>query len=284
MRKLIPILMLIILSSCVSYTVQDGYDAIRLPDESGEKLETRYRLIKDSEEPYVPSAPVVEAVEEEAEEIPAAIIAEEEPILIPEDAAEAAEEAPEAAKAEPVKAEPVKNPIQSSSQKSPTEVIHYPAKPSRYIPLEEYMDLMRKVPAGKVVTCKTVEAYFKKKYNVEVIVIEVQGSFLEEYNMTYPFWRELSANGQLYATTRFKNRDQQKLLLEQDGLEIIPCGANKASLKVKDYKEHLFKYKFHIKRAPRQLLHITEQQPWLAFYRMVFLSFSFSCSFFLSMF
>ena len=100
MRKLIPILMLIILSSCVSYTVQDGYDAIRLPDESGNKPETRYRLIKDSEEPYVPSAPVVEAVEEEAEEIPAAIIAEEEPILIPEDAAEAAEEAPEAAKAE----------------------------------------------------------------------------------------------------------------------------------------------------------------------------------------
>ena len=37
MRKLIPILMLIILSSCVSYTVQDGYDAIRLPDESGNK-------------------------------------------------------------------------------------------------------------------------------------------------------------------------------------------------------------------------------------------------------
>ena len=70
--------------------------------------------------------------------------------------------------------EPIENPVQSSSQKRPTEVIHYPAKPSRYIPLQEYMDLMRKVPAGKVVTCKTVEAYFKKKYNVEVIVIEVQ--------------------------------------------------------------------------------------------------------------
>ena len=120
------------------------------------------------------------------------------------------------------------------------EVIRYPAKPSRYIPLQEYMDLMRCVPAGKVVTAKTVEAYFKKKYNVEVIVIEVQGSFLEEQKMSYPFWRELSANGQLYATSRFKNRDQQQHLLEQDGLEIIPCGANKASLKVKDYKTHLF--------------------------------------------
>ena len=147
---------------------------------------------------------------------------------------------PELKDNEEKKAEPMKNPIQSSVQKYPSEVIHYPAKPSRYIPLQEYMDLMRKVPAGKVVTAKTIEAYFKKKYNVEVIVIEVQGSYVEELNMTYPFWRELSANGQLYATTRFKNRDQQKILLEQDGLEIIPCGANKASLKVKDYKEHLF--------------------------------------------
>ena len=120
------------------------------------------------------------------------------------------------------------------------DVVQIPAKKSKYIPLQEYMDLMRKVPAGKVVTAKTVEEYFKKKYNVEVIVIEVHGSFVEELNMTYPFWRQLSANGQLYATTRFKSRDQQKMLLEQDGLEIVPCGARQASLKVKDYKKHLF--------------------------------------------
>ena len=71
-------------------------------------------------------------------------------------------------------------------------------------------------------------------------MIEVQGSFLEEQNMSYPFWRELSANGQLYATTRFKSREQQQRLLEQDGLEIIPCGARNASLKVKNHKAHLF--------------------------------------------
>lgn len=135
---------------------------------------------------------------------------------------------------------PSEEPIKRSVLKRPTEIIRYPAKPSRYIPLQEYMDLMMKVPAGKVVTVKTVDAYFKKKYNVEVIVIETQGSYIEELNMSFPFWRKLSANGQLFATTRFKSRDQQQRLLEADGLEIIPCGANKASLKVKDYKEHLF--------------------------------------------
>ena len=128
----------------------------------------------------------------------------------------------------------------STAKNTAVEVIRYPAKPSRFIPLQEYMELMRHVPAGKVVTAKTVEAYFKKKYDVEVVVIEVQGSFLEEQNRSYPFWRELSASGQLYATTRFKSRDQQQKLLEKDGLDIVPCGARNASLKVKNYKDYLF--------------------------------------------
>ena len=123
---------------------------------------------------------------------------------------------------------------------TPVKVIRPPARPSRYIPLDEYMHLMQQVPAGKVVTAKTVDAYFQKKYNVEVVIINLEGSFVQELNMTYPFWRQLSANGQLYATTRFKSRDQQKQLLEADGLEIVPCGAGGCSLKVKDYKQHLF--------------------------------------------
>lgn len=126
------------------------------------------------------------------------------------------------------------------NQATPTKHIRIPAKPSRCVPLQEYMELMRKIPAGKVVTAKTVDAYFQQKYGVDVIVIDLEGSFAQEINMTYPFWRQLSANGQLYATTRFKSREQQKLLLENDGLEIIPCGAGGASLKVKDYKQHLF--------------------------------------------
>ena len=99
-----------------------------------------------------------------------------------------------------------------AAKNTAVEVIRYPAKPSR----------------------------FMRKYDVEVVVIEVQGSFLEEQNMSYPFWRELSANGQLYATTRFKSRDQQRKLLEEDGLDIAPCGARNASFKVKNYKDYLF--------------------------------------------
>lgn len=120
------------------------------------------------------------------------------------------------------------------------EVIPQSAKSSQFIPLAEYMDLMRKVPRGKVVTAKTVETYFKKKYHVEVVVIETQGRLREELNMSFPFWRELSTTGQLYATTRLHSRDQQRQLLEADGLTVVLCGANMASLKVENYKSLLF--------------------------------------------
>lgn len=90
MRKLIPIL-LILLSSCATYTIQDGYNAINLPDESGPKLETRYRLIQAakeaegtsvevSQEPTVPAIP--EAEENTAAEAePIVLPAQEEPVI-----------------------------------------------------------------------------------------------------------------------------------------------------------------------------------------------------------
>ncbi len=45
MRAFIPLIILLV-TSCASYTIQNGYDAIVLPDESGEKIETRYAAIE----------------------------------------------------------------------------------------------------------------------------------------------------------------------------------------------------------------------------------------------
>lgn len=139
-----------------------------------------------------------------------------------------------------IKQEPLDLPAINQRKNVTVEVIPQSAKSSQFIPLAEYMDLMRKVPRGKVVTAKTVETYFKKKYHVEVVVIETQGRLREELNMSFPFWRELSTTGQLYATTRLHSRDQQRQLLEADGLTVVLCGANMASLKVENYKSLLF--------------------------------------------
>ena len=131
-----------------------------------------------------------------------------------------------------------KKKISPSGLRKPVAII--PAKHSRFVPASEYMDLMRKVPKGALVTVNTIEEYLRIKYNVECVQIGVEGTYIEKINETYPYWRKLTAKGQLFATTRFHSRDIQQRLLEDEGFEIVPCGANMNSLKVKDYTKYLF--------------------------------------------
>ena len=95
-RILLAITALLILASCATYTVKDGYDSIVLPDESGTKLETRYRLIStDSPEEIVFSEPEPATEEDVGKSIPEAGIVEAPEI--PESTEPEAAEAEEAA-------------------------------------------------------------------------------------------------------------------------------------------------------------------------------------------
>ena len=98
-RIVLAIAALLMLASCATYTVKDGYDSIVLPDESGTKLETRYRLIKeDIPEEIVFSEPEPVAEEEDIEESipePEAIEAPEAVEKAPSEAVIAAEPAEE---------------------------------------------------------------------------------------------------------------------------------------------------------------------------------------------
>lgn len=55
MRKGLAVLplVLLMLSSCISYTVEMGYSRIELPEQSGAKVETRYRLIDPDSLPVI---------------------------------------------------------------------------------------------------------------------------------------------------------------------------------------------------------------------------------------
>ena len=107
------------------------------------------------------------------------------------------------------------------------------------ISFQEYKDLLMKIPRGRLVTDKMVEEYFKKKKNLEVVRIN-HYNVLEYINKSYPFWRVVSETGVLTRTTKFYSREAQKAKLEEEGFEIYACGANGASLRVKNFKEYLF--------------------------------------------
>lgn len=130
--------------------------------------------------------------------------------------------------------------IGDEKQIAKPKVIKPTVKKSKAIPFVEFKELMCEVPAGKVVTRNSIDEYFCKKYNVEVVAIDERYSIIEQINKTYPYWREVGQNGVLYMTTRLHSRDEQERLLKEEGVEIIPWGENDRSLRIKDFKKYLF--------------------------------------------
>ncbi len=136
-------------------------------------------------------------------------------------------------------------PVADPERANHSGVVHIPAKPSLMISEKEYLDVLRKVPAGWVTRAKDIEAYLAKQHGVERVTINHSPTSDIE---NVPFWRELSSNGMLQ-DIRFRcDKQTQQRLLEEEGLTIVPCGAYNKSLKVKDYRVHLFDFNNEVKK------------------------------------
>jgi len=120
---------------------------------------------------------------------------------------------------------------------SNVEVI--PAKPSTFISNDEWIGLLCTVPEGKITRIADIEAYFCKKYNVSRITLDQSPM---GYNPNIPYWRIVSTRGMLQDTAFHCSKEAQKTRLEQEGLTVIPCGAHNKSLKVENYREHLYRF------------------------------------------
>ncbi len=107
------------------------------------------------------------------------------------------------------------------------------------VSFQEYKALVLQIPEGKLVTTKMVEEYFKRKKGLDCVYIDTY-NVLDHIHKTYPFWRVVSNTGILGRTTKFHSRDFQEEQLKKEGFEIYECGANGASLRVRNYKDYLF--------------------------------------------
>lgn len=138
---------------------------------------------------------------------------------------------------------PVTEEIQTSNISDNKKcVVYIPAVPAVHVPMQEYIDLILMVPAGKITRREDIEKYLAKKHNAQRIEIDMHPLFSNPFWEGIPIWREVSTRGML-RDTRHMSRDRQRELLEADGLKIVPCGANKASLKVDGYKNLLYDFK-----------------------------------------
>jgi len=120
-------------------------------------------------------------------------------------------------------------------------VEYIPAKPVKAIPMQEYIDLLCKVPAGKITRMTDIENYLEKKHGVA----HVQIVFTVNYNNPLwegiPLWREVSTRGMLQ-DTKYYSRDRQADMLRKEGLSVVSGGSRQRSLKLENYKDYLFDF------------------------------------------
>lgn len=114
------------------------------------------------------------------------------------------------------------------------------SKPVKYVPYQEYLELVKFVPIGKVTRENDILFYLAKKYNTDNIAVD----YFSQVDVNYqeiPLWRVLSTRGYLY-DSRYINKNKQQELLTKEGHAIVTCGANNRSLMVKEYKSYLFDF------------------------------------------
>ena len=117
-------------------------------------------------------------------------------------------------------------------------VIRIPAKPAKYVPETVFCELVKQIPAGRLIRHSDIEKYLMKIYQAERI--EFTGYIFEYPNwLDLPYWRIVSERGFLQDTSLCSRERQEKKLIEE-GLTVVHCGKDNRSLKVENYKELLF--------------------------------------------
>ena len=115
----------------------------------------------------------------------------------------------------------------------------------------EIVEIMKKVPKGKVITIVEICKMIAKKYNVQGCCSLTTGIFImtaanaaEEVkqqgkNLNVPYWRTLKADG--FLNEKYPGGSiSQKKLLEEEGFTIIQKGKK---FMVQEYENYLMKVK-----------------------------------------
>ena len=116
-----------------------------------------------------------------------------------------------------------------------------------FAPPIEYDKVMKKVPAGKLITVGKIREYFAKLSGADFTEPITAGIFVsiaawashQRAEDKTPFWRTLKANGEL--NEKYPGGiEAQKQKLEEEGHTVISKGRTNIRYYVKDYEKSLF--------------------------------------------
>lgn len=109
----------------------------------------------------------------------------------------------------------------------------------------QYDEIMRRIPAGQVITNGEIRSYLAKQHQADFTCQLTAGIFIsiaaraseERESDKTPYWRTLKTKGEL--NDKYPGGiENQKVMLEKEGHEIIQKGKK---FFVKDYHQKLFK-------------------------------------------
>jgi len=116
-----------------------------------------------------------------------------------------------------------------------------------FAPPIDYDNVMRQVPAGKVITIGQIRSYFAQKSGADFTDPITAGIFVsiaawassQRADDKIPFWRTLKADGEL--NPKYPGgTEAQKRKLESEGHTILQKGRTNIRYYVKDYRNALY--------------------------------------------
>ena len=120
-------------------------------------------------------------------------------------------------------------------------IVMLPLENGEEIPLAMYVQIITKVPEGKITTWEDINAFLGKMYEKEVPSYTIPSlPRTDIYDIEIPYWRVVSVQGIL--GNGIASREQQYRHLIQEGLHVVQRGSMEGSYRVDRYKDHMFNF------------------------------------------
>ena len=120
-------------------------------------------------------------------------------------------------------------------------IVMLPLEDDGEIPSAMYVQLITKVPEGKITTWEDISAFLGKMYKKDVPSYTIPSLPLRNvYDEKLPYWRVVSARGVLGNGINTPEIQHQHLI--QEGLRVVQRGSMKGSYRVEKYKDHMFHF------------------------------------------
>ena len=139
--------------------------------------------------------------------------------------------------------ENIKNRIlyQAPLGSDPETVALLPLESGNRIPAAMYVQLVTKVPEGKLTCWEDIFAFLEELYHVTNIGFPDRSLPLHSIDGDIPYWRVVSKYGVL-EDGRGGSRETQKERLLKEHIPVIQRGNMVGSYRVRDYKDFMFDY------------------------------------------